>query len=851
MLLLVPLLGCWLLSETADAAELSVREAPGRPKPATAETAARKSIAPLGPKAGVAGYQQSVVLPPLSAEVLQGLSQQDATETKRRVRIGVSRPFDQPIIVNSATVPAAEWTLLPDGWRIWSARVSSQGALGLRLHVESLALPAGVRLVAFDPAKPSPALAPITAESSAGQPEVWTEAIFSDTAVLECQVPPGVVPGAVSFSITGVSHLYRLAPAPAAAKVGACEHDVTCYPAWAQEAAGTARLMFVDGGTTYLCTGCLLAENAATQAADYLLTANHCIDRQSVALTLELFWFYQTSTCNGTPPDPLRVPQTFGADFLAGSRVNDFTFLQLRQASPDGVFYLGWTTASPTGGETLATIHHPDASYKRISFGNEVGTDGIFWEVEWFSGVTEPGSSGAPLFNANHQVIGQLYGGDSSCTNLTGLDTFGRFDLTYPAIKQWIDPGVPITSILTVITNGVGTVFPNYNGRALTNGQTYTMTARPGPGYVFADWSGAVSTNSPVLRFVMQDGLVLQANFIPSPFPAVKGTYYGLFSRPNAVSPDSSGAFTLAVTTRGTFSGSLQMVGARYPLSGGFDATGTGQTTIARRNQTSLSVGLQLDLTQGTDRVMGTVSDGTWTAELAGDRAVFDGRTNVPPQAGQYTLIIPGNATSTTEPGGDGYGTVTVDRFGRIRLSGSLADGTRFSENGTLSKYGQWPLYLSLYSNQGSIFSWITFANTAMADLSGNLTWFKPSMTTAKYYPAGFTTAATVSGSAYRPPAMGQRVLNFTDADLVLSGAALAQSITNVILLQTNNRVMNQSSNRLSLSFTLSSGSFRGTVVNPATLQSIAFGGVALQKVNLGRGYYLGTDQSGPVSLGR
>jgi hypothetical protein len=55
-------------------------------------------------------------------------------------------------------------------------------------------------------------------------------------------------------------------------------------------------------------------------------------------------------------------------------------------------------------------------------------------QVNWNSGITEPGSSGSALFsNTGHYVIGQLYGGTTSCTATSGSDFFGRFDLAYTA----------------------------------------------------------------------------------------------------------------------------------------------------------------------------------------------------------------------------------------------------------------------------------------------------------------------------------------------------------------------------------------------------------------------------------
>lgn len=407
---------------------------------ATAPETAHVRVVPLGVLSAPHPYQRTADLPPLGTADQDELSQiskaASSALSKGRLLLGIGRGFAQEVAVTAATTSAAEWTLIPGGRRIWRAEVSSAGAVGLRVHLQNIYLPEGAQLVAYSPDQPAPAT-PITATSLAGEQEAWTETVLGEKLVVECQLPLEVDPAQVAFSITEVSHLLQL---PGITPNTTCENDVTCYPAWATPASGVAMIEFVESGNTYACTGCLL-NTVPTTFTPYFLTANHCILNQTVASTLELWWFYQSSTCNGPPPSLNQVPHTSGgADFLATFGPNDFTFLRLRQSPPTGAQYVGWSATAPGIGAAVTAIHHPGGGPKRISFGNVAGSDSYFWNISWNSGVTENGSSGSPLFNSSQQVIGQLYGGTSSCTNTGGIDQYGRFDVTYPYISPWLQP---------------------------------------------------------------------------------------------------------------------------------------------------------------------------------------------------------------------------------------------------------------------------------------------------------------------------------------------------------------------------------------------------------------------------
>jgi hypothetical protein len=173
---------------------------------------------------------------------------------------------------------------------------------------------------------------------------------------------------------------------------------------------------------------------------------------------MEVYWLYQTSACNGSPPGASQVPRTTGgADYLAGTSVrspgSDFALLRLRRDPPAGLTYLGFDTGLVGVGTGVVCIHHPSGDYKRISFASTVnsGRPGSgehvqplarFHEVVWQAGTTESGSSGSPLLlTGTQRIVGQLWGGYAACSEPDEPDYFGRFDVTYPLVESWLGQG--------------------------------------------------------------------------------------------------------------------------------------------------------------------------------------------------------------------------------------------------------------------------------------------------------------------------------------------------------------------------------------------------------------------------
>jgi len=324
-----------------------------------------------------------------------------------------------------------------------------------------------------------------------------------------------------------------------------------------------------------------------------------------------------------------------------------------------------------------------------------------------------------------------------------------------------------------------------------------------------------------------------------------KGTYNGLFLSSDDVGLENSGFFTLTTTGNGAFSGKLQIGNTKASFASTFIS---GVANVVAHPSKTQSVSLQLHWDASSDCVTGSVSDGTWSSDLLSHRTVFDGKSLLAPQAGHYTIVIPGtNAPSL--PAADGYGTVTVTTAGRISLSGVLGDGTKITESTSLAANGLWPLFISLYNGQGSAVSWVSFTNAGQGVLSGNLHWIKPASSKAKYFPAGFTNETEIVGFPYQQPPKGVGVLEFVSGAVTLEGGNLADPISNNVLLDANNCIINVSHNKLTMTVTLSTGAFRGSVTDPVSSKAIPFGGVVMQGQNTGTGNFLGDNQSGRVQL--
>jgi len=340
---------------------------------------------------------------------------------------------------------------------------------------------------------------------------------------------------------------------------------------------------------------------------------------------------------------------------------------------------------------------------------------------------------------SNTQIVSILETGADDL-GVFGYDTsfgFGRINAFRAMTAACSEPGAVFSAgsgtnnpppaatnsfaVLTIQTSGVGRIIPDLNGKQLQIGSTYTLRAQPGPGQVFAGWDGVPGIAEwPILNFVMSPNLTLVAKFAASSFPATPSHYSGLMADPNGVQPESAGYVAVTIRHSGTFSGKVMVAGAHYGFVGQLNSTGDALLTLRGRLAAPLTISLHVDMTNGTDQLAGTVSDGAWTAEVAANRNVFSSRLNPAPQTGLRSFTL---EQADSAPGATADGTSRISPAGNVTVRGKLGDGQRFATSSVLAKNGDLPFYLTLHRGNEVVIGWLNFPATTEPAAGGSVVW--------------------------------------------------------------------------------------------------------------------------------
>lgn len=345
------------------------------------------------------------------------------------------------------------WEQLPGGTKIWRTRIYSEGAFTLNFNFSKFKLPPGASFHIYT----SDYTQYIGAFTEANHKPTYrfaTTIVRSDEVIFEYNEPAQAAFNG-EIVLESVVHGYRSIDkrAEGFGNSGFCNIGINCPEGagW-QDQKRAVVMILASNGNNRICTGTLV-NNVREDGTPYVLSANHCkLD------TNNIFVFnYESATCFPLV-DGITNESVAGCRLLADNSsltASDFQLVRLDDSPPPSFnpYYAGWSNINQPSNYSVS-IHHPRGDVKKIALDHQaVKNSGYYgpgddhWEVlAWDTGTTENASSGAPLFNEQHRVVGQLHGGDAKCLNAVS-DYYGKFSYSWDTdsdtahqLKYWLDP---------------------------------------------------------------------------------------------------------------------------------------------------------------------------------------------------------------------------------------------------------------------------------------------------------------------------------------------------------------------------------------------------------------------------
>ncbi len=423
-------------------------------------------------------------------------------------KYGFPMRFAECFTVDFDLAADGKWLNMPDGSRICRLALHADHAQAILLYYKEFSIPEGGKLFLYNTSKRQ-IIGAFDNTTNKNGGVFATEMVYGDKVVLEYVEPYGTKEKP-EIIINEAGYVYHTVKDPSSGRgfggSGDCEVNVNCTEGdeWQDQKDGVCRMIVKQGSSSVWCTG-VLVNNTRQDGTPYLISADHCgPDATPAEMNTWIFYFrYEGPDCENPPNDTAFDSYTIvGASKIAAAGgagfKSDFKLIKLNQVVPADYhpYFVGWNRTGNISSDGV-TIHHPQGDIRKISTYNTPlqstnwgGTPNTHWKVVWAetengNGVTEGGSSGCPIFDGDGHMIGQLTGGDASCSNLLGPDYYGKFSFSWDKVgnadtlqlKPWLDPdntgveeidGISVVGIAEKTAEHTVAVYPNPTGGLIT-----------------------------------------------------------------------------------------------------------------------------------------------------------------------------------------------------------------------------------------------------------------------------------------------------------------------------------------------------------------------------------------------
>lgn len=332
--------------------------------------------------------------------------------------------------------------------------IESKGAYSLSLHFKEFELTKGAKLFIYNEFK---TIGSFTYKNNKDYKSFATQAIPGDNLTIELSYPIGEKP-IVKLDKTyhGIKNIFEKSDFSETSSES-CNVNINCPEGdeWQLEKRAVCKAT----SQGLLFTG-VLVNTSEYNATPYILTAMHAIRDGDDAANAVFYFGYESENCDGS--SILDAKTISGSQLIAVTDKIDFALVRLSSIIPEDYnpVFAGINIAGSPANKSVC-IHHPNGDTKKISVNDDpvittTYTDsGIpnvlpssHWLVEsWEKGTTEGGSSGSPLFDENHLIVGTLSGGGNPCSEVIN-DNFSKITYAWNHFKDdnikqlahWLNP---------------------------------------------------------------------------------------------------------------------------------------------------------------------------------------------------------------------------------------------------------------------------------------------------------------------------------------------------------------------------------------------------------------------------